>query len=290
MNKKGYTLVELIITLAVIGIMVVPIFNTFTQSNRINIISKREVAGAYVAQNVMEELKAMSATDLTNRVSADPNDSIRLFTRDSANTTFTIRVEVTDVTSSLGLSLDAAPDPDAAPKVPDADITVTLPSAGNNGLIDFTDAFATDIAFSDISTNLLFRLSDDGSSYSFEYSMFDETFNILTPGNIQLNIVGPSSGLLLDWDIDLINISSSMLTATILDYVIIDVDTGEYEQPDNIDVRVSELESSTSDIYISAPSHPVVGSLQDAKSWFNVVVRVEHDGIEYEVLESTIGK
>jgi prepilin-type N-terminal cleavage/methylation domain-containing protein len=277
MNKKGYTLVELIITLAVIGIMVVPIFNTFLQSNRINVMSKREIAGAYVAQNVMEELKTMTASQLTDRVNADASDAIRLFTRDSGRTTFTVQVEVTDVTNTLGINLDSTVV--VQPNIPNADVTVTLPSAGNNGLIDFTNPLATDITFNDLSTNLLFMVSDSGSSVAFDYSSFSEDFDVLTAGDIQLNIVGPTSGTLLDWQIDLINLSSDVLNVTIVN----DIDN-------HVGVGVSDVQSSTNDIWISNTLPSVNGDVRAAKSWYQVVVQVVHDGIVYEVLESTIGK
>jgi len=57
-DDKGVTLVEVMITLAVLSIMAVPIFNTFNESLRINNRTMITVTANHVGQQVMESLKA----------------------------------------------------------------------------------------------------------------------------------------------------------------------------------------------------------------------------------------
>jgi prepilin-type N-terminal cleavage/methylation domain-containing protein len=100
-NKKGYTLIELIITLAVIGIMIIPIFNSFISSHRINLQSKRSISAAYAAQSQVEFIKSRSfieLKDLFNKNIDDPfpEGSVINYTStmDNAGNTF-------DVTCSI---------------------------------------------------------------------------------------------------------------------------------------------------------------------------------------------
>jgi prepilin-type N-terminal cleavage/methylation domain-containing protein len=62
-NNKGFTLVEVLITLAVLGIMAIPIFNTFNESMRINNRAKITVSASHVGQQVLELLKSEGEID-----------------------------------------------------------------------------------------------------------------------------------------------------------------------------------------------------------------------------------
>lgn len=282
-NNKGYTLVELIITLAVVSIMIVPIFNTFFESYKINLISKREISGAYVAQNVMEELKVSTKAELEALALADISDASRTFTSNSARTDFNVTVTVTDVTASLGVSLESPVI--SQENIPDADITMNIPFQNGTGLIVFKDFSTTDISVASTDTDLLIRL-DDAVNRTFELSNITTTRNFSPTDNasVYLNIIGPDSTTLnqtrLTWNVEVVNNSS-----------VSDLRIKRIDDPLNlINVIVSGSELSDSDVYISNSMPPVIGEVPAAKSWFNVVVEVEYDGITYEVLESTIGK
>ncbi len=56
-DKRGYTLIELVITLAVLGIMLTPIFSSFLESNRVNIDSRKRISANYLAQQIIEDYK-----------------------------------------------------------------------------------------------------------------------------------------------------------------------------------------------------------------------------------------
>jgi len=58
MNKKGMTLVEVLVTLAVLSIMAVPIFDTFLESMKINHKTMSTVTANHVGQQVLEKLKS----------------------------------------------------------------------------------------------------------------------------------------------------------------------------------------------------------------------------------------
>jgi len=61
-NKKGLTLIEIIVTLAVLGIVIAPLMSMFVTSQKINVESRKEYEALQFAQKYMEEIKAMDPT------------------------------------------------------------------------------------------------------------------------------------------------------------------------------------------------------------------------------------
>ena len=59
-NKKGVTLVELIIAMAIFGMIMVSVFPAYLILNLTNIVSKENVSANYVAQQSIEELINLS--------------------------------------------------------------------------------------------------------------------------------------------------------------------------------------------------------------------------------------
>lgn len=68
-NKKGVSLIELIIAMAIFGMIMVSIFPAFIILNLTNIVSKENVSANYIAQQTSEELyqwgKDTTLTSLT---------------------------------------------------------------------------------------------------------------------------------------------------------------------------------------------------------------------------------
>lgn len=65
-NKNGITLVELLITLAVLGIVIIPLSRLMINSVKINTDSRIFMEANYIAQTFMENWKAKNLTDLMN--------------------------------------------------------------------------------------------------------------------------------------------------------------------------------------------------------------------------------
>ena len=63
-DKKGFTLIELIITVAVVAIISVPLLQYFSDSAKHNAKSKVQQNAIIAAQNALEELKA-EKSDIT---------------------------------------------------------------------------------------------------------------------------------------------------------------------------------------------------------------------------------
>ncbi len=76
-NNKGMTLVELIVSIAIMAIIVIPILNSFLTSSKTNAKAKVQQRATEVAQNVMEQLAAMSASDVLT-VCAEDSGSVFL--------------------------------------------------------------------------------------------------------------------------------------------------------------------------------------------------------------------
>ncbi len=66
-NEKGLTLIEIIVTLAVLGVVVSPLMNMFITSQKINNVSKEEYHTLQIAQKYIENIKsAKTLTDVEN--------------------------------------------------------------------------------------------------------------------------------------------------------------------------------------------------------------------------------
>lgn len=62
-KSSGMTLIELIMTLAVLGILIAPVMSMFVFSARINRAARNEFKTGMIAQSYMEEIKAMEELD-----------------------------------------------------------------------------------------------------------------------------------------------------------------------------------------------------------------------------------
>ena len=64
-EDQGFTLIELLVALAILGVVVVPLLTAFLTSSRVNASAKDKQRATTVAQNIVEEYKAMDAAALS---------------------------------------------------------------------------------------------------------------------------------------------------------------------------------------------------------------------------------
>ena len=64
-NQKGLTLIEIIVTLAVLGIVIAPLMSMFVASQKVNVESRKEYDALQLAQKYMEEIKAMDSLSIS---------------------------------------------------------------------------------------------------------------------------------------------------------------------------------------------------------------------------------
>lgn len=273
--NKGYTLVELIITLAVIGVMIVPIFDTFLTSNRVNLISKRESSSAFVAQKTMEELKAMTQAELDQIISTP---ALQTRVVNGANTNFNVDINIVDTTASLGITLDTTSLTTAVNR--NADITISLPSSGGLGSVTFNNDPQTDI-ITDVDTNLIFEVNDSsGLQLFFRDSGRRMNFVPQVGSLVTLDVEGPSNGTPITWSLEFVNLTSN----NVLDIQKVN------DENDLIQLSVKGDEYSTSDVLIGNSIPTLPGQPSTPKKWYNIVITVSFDATVYETIESTIGK
>lgn len=65
-NNKGVSLIELVVSIAVIGIMLLPILNSFVVAARANSESRKVQVENDIVQSIMEEMKGRSLEDIIN--------------------------------------------------------------------------------------------------------------------------------------------------------------------------------------------------------------------------------
>lgn len=78
-NNLGMTLVELIMTMAVLGILIVPVMSMFVFSAKINMEASTDFKAVMLAQSYMEEIKAMEQLDTQKYVSNDVTGKFERF-------------------------------------------------------------------------------------------------------------------------------------------------------------------------------------------------------------------
>lgn len=66
LNKKGFTLIEVMISLAIISIISVSFFSVFTNSFMYTIKSKQKLEAINLAQNYIEEIKVCNCENVYN--------------------------------------------------------------------------------------------------------------------------------------------------------------------------------------------------------------------------------
>lgn len=102
LNNKGLTLIEVIVTLAVLGVVVTPLMSMFVTSSKINTESEKEYNSIQLAQKYMEEIKSMEVlnTDYPNGYPYDAEK--KAFTKEINENGYDINVEIKKYGSKSG--------------------------------------------------------------------------------------------------------------------------------------------------------------------------------------------
>ncbi|MCH4888805.1 prepilin-type N-terminal cleavage/methylation domain-containing protein [Acidaminobacter sp. JC074] len=306
-NKKGYTLVELIITLAVISIMIVPIFNSFIEANRVNLRSRRQISAAYLAQNTLEELKGMPRYDFT-KMDTNAGDSIGVYdaawsetrteTVDNGGTTFTVVTEMRNITrENIDLDNDGSGDVIVGVTVDNRSTSYLTKERDYNAKV-FINSDQADVTYrtqnvagstyqdSDDTVYLLFTSTDDSLSH---IRPVDESL-VTIPGMESKNITTTGFG---DDDMIVLNIEGYESLASNYTFHIINrsnwtIDAKPYTDNDHIIIKSHR--DSTNNVYIGNSFPVAIGTPSSVKHYFEIVVTVSRNGEEFERIEAIIGK
>lgn len=96
-NNSGFTLVELLVAIAILAIVVAPLLHSFVTGARLNAKSKKIMDATTVAQNVMEDIKATSLEELFEKTfeekGEDGSVTEKKLVRDGHDGTYTITYE-----------------------------------------------------------------------------------------------------------------------------------------------------------------------------------------------------
>ncbi len=73
-NNKGFSLIEIIIAIAILAIIVLPFLNSFVSSARLNERARKQLRATEAARNIMEGLKGYSIAELAKEFNYDVTD------------------------------------------------------------------------------------------------------------------------------------------------------------------------------------------------------------------------
>ena len=74
-NQKGFTLMEVLVSIALVGILFAPLLTFFSNSNRVNVNAKKMQRANTVAQQVMEEVRSYGTIEEMCRLYQDPDNN-----------------------------------------------------------------------------------------------------------------------------------------------------------------------------------------------------------------------
>lgn len=93
LNDNGFTMVEVILSITVLGIVIVPLMNMFVLSAKISRESSYEYKSFLEAQKYMEEIKAMELIDCT-KYSYNPSSGMYEGTVPQTEDTFGATIKI----------------------------------------------------------------------------------------------------------------------------------------------------------------------------------------------------
>ena len=80
-NEKGFTLIELVVSIAVLSVLIVPFFGIFTNAAKLDMRSNKDLTANYLAQQLASEAKEHPMTHAGWTESTDGTETV--FTKDS---------------------------------------------------------------------------------------------------------------------------------------------------------------------------------------------------------------
>ena len=84
-NNAGFSLVELLVSMVILAIIVVPLLNSFLTAARTNAKAKRVLEATTAGQNLVERIKAQSVEDFVTGGAASGAASARAHKRTGYN-------------------------------------------------------------------------------------------------------------------------------------------------------------------------------------------------------------
>ncbi len=208
-NKRGYTLIELVITLAILGIMITPIFNSFMESNKVNIQSRKRISANYLAQNQIELYKGTAViTAGTTNLEAE-----------NGGFEFKIDVQIEEINSAEYLKPNESVDFFETEKknydliflIDDASATKKILTYTSRNNISIENKTFTELKTALNATDFEFDIENDGTANMNinldniqQYTINTSTnCNVSTPISRRIAVVGlPSSGSSVSFTID----------------------------------------------------------------------------------------
>ncbi len=279
-NNKGFTLTELIVTLAIIAILIIPVYNTFISSAKTNYESRTLISASLVAQNEMEEIKGMTKDEFGNYIDSvvpgDPditeNDFLASYSKTISNGGFEFDVEIT--VKNITETLNIAPVDKTLENVietRDVSVEVDSPSDINNGVVSVSGLGSTDIPKE--SSEVILNFTSDAVDIVKLNILGNEYTLVNSEPKLFVDIYGNQKNIKY-----IIKNTSGKL-----------IDIKKYD--DEVDnVTITSHKDNTSSVLIGNSFPSNIANENEPMEWYNVNIKVTKDSSKYEEINSTVGK
>ena len=141
-SNKGFSLVEIIVAIAILAVIVLPLLNAFVTSSKLNVKSKDKLMAVETAKNIMEEMRGYKLNEIAKLAesSAFSNDDFKELDYDSIDTKKDILIDNTTTAKDVvdAVKSDAAIPPSIASTVQESNIRretyITVGDSGNSNV------------------------------------------------------------------------------------------------------------------------------------------------------------
>lgn len=99
-NNKGFTLIELIVTIGILSISLVPLSSMFIQSAKVNSMTSENYDATLVAQHYFEEIESIEDESDAGVKGYTYDSSIKLFTKDISDGKFNVSIRLEAVSGT----------------------------------------------------------------------------------------------------------------------------------------------------------------------------------------------
>lgn len=191
MNNKGFTLIEIIITIAILSIVIVPLSSMFIQAAKMNSMAAEEYDATLIAQKYFEEIKAIDNDIDASLLNYSYNANEDTFSKNIVDGEFSISILLTAVAGTENLNSENSEESLSHGNnmiiTFNSDNTIMTVVSSKDSITDTNSGVSQNVNISNISS-LKYEFVLDGSNMLIQGSAVQSPATIITTDYTQYNI------------------------------------------------------------------------------------------------------